>query len=453
MLMLSTKLQEALQSLPDDAKEASVVSLFSPYFHQALGFEHNEIFPQYNTGSGFVDHALRKNTDDDIFLMTKANPYLLIEWKGRNCNLSPDSGTYRSTVAQIKRSLLGANCKTAQWGMIFNSSHIQLFRKHGKAVHPATPCIKVEAGNVDGIIAEIRQKIEEPKKALIVAIYNNKDGVGKTTTTVNLAAILTLLGKKVLTVDFDPNQQDLTNSLGISLSEGDVYESLTNRDLSIKPAIKSHSVSAKAGQKLAFDVLPADRTLAYDLESYQDASNIRRLQQYPKSFSLLSRKLEELRTEYDYILIDSPPNWQLFSKSALYAADVVLVPTKHNNLFSLENAAIAIKKFIPEVQSHREDGGPIALPIFFNGEKITSAKLEAAQKEINSIIIKVRKEGFELLPYFYPRYTAAKKDCHIFEVPGYANIASAAFSRIPAAYRDKAARDYYLALAKEYFVQ
>jgi hypothetical protein len=58
-----------------------------------------------------------------------------------------------------------------------------------------------------------------------------------------------------------------------------------------------------------------------------------------------------------------------------------------------------------------------------------------------------------LRPYFYPRYTQAKQDKHIFELPSYAHIANAAFSRVPAAYKDKTAHDYYLELAKEYFLQ
>ena len=57
------------------------------------------------------------------------------------------------------------------------------------------------------------------------------------------------------------------------------------------------------------------------------------------------------------------------------------------------------------------------------------------------------------MPYFYPKYTSSSKNDRIFEVPSYANIASAAFSRIPAAYRDKTAHEYYLNLAKEYFLQ
>jgi cellulose biosynthesis protein BcsQ len=163
--------------------------------------------------------------------------------------------------------------------------------------------------------------------------------------------------------------------------------------------------------------------------------------------------LEALKSEYDYILVDSPPNWRIFSQLAVYAADVVLMPTKHNNLFSLENAALAMKKFIPEAQQQRGDVTPIALPIFFNGEKITPPQLAAAQQEVNNIVKLAKKDGFDLLPHFYPRYTNANKNLHIFEVPSYANIANAAFSRIPATYRDKTARDYYLALAKEYFLQ
>jgi cellulose biosynthesis protein BcsQ len=141
------------------------------------------------------------------------------------------------------------------------------------------------------------------------------------------------------------------------------------------------------------------------------------------------------------------------SVSAVYAADVVLIPTKHNNIFSLENAAIAIKQFIPEVQQARKDGGPIALPIFFNGENITDAGRNTAHKAIEEIIKQSSKTKFDMRPYFYPRYTQARQDRHIFELPSYAHIANATFSRVPAAYKDKTARQYYLELAKEYFLQ
>lgn len=410
-----------------------------------LGFESDEVYPQYKTGNGneAVDKAARKTIEDDIFLHTKSNPYLLVELKGRDINLSDNARHYQQTVKQLKGYLLAPNCHTAQWGIITNSCHIQLFRKHGKVILPATKCIPLNEENIDKVIAAIKQKIEKPAKALTVAVYNNKGGVGKTTTTVNLAGILTFLGKKVLVVDFDPNQQDLTNYLGLPLSADNLYKALIQRDIQIQDIIYPYSFK-KGNLELRFDVIPADRKLAEESENL--------LRNYLKP-NTLYRKLEFCRQQYDYILIDSPPNWRVFSQLAIYAADVVLIPTKHNNLFSLENAATAIKKFIPEVQEAKVDGSPIALPIFFNGEKITPPQLAIAQQEIKNIIETARKEKFDLLPYFYPKYTNAKKDLHVHQIPSYANIAGSTFSRIPAVYRDKFAHEYYKNLAKEYFLQ
>jgi cellulose biosynthesis protein BcsQ len=443
--MTILSLRAALQSLPENAPEAIISGNFAPHLLRALGFQSEEIYPQYNTGDGAVDKAARKTTEDDVFLYTKSNPYLLLELKGRDVNLSEDTAQYQTTVNQLKRYLLAPNCKTVQWGIITNSCHIQLFRKHGKVIHPATQCLAIDADNIDNVVASIRQKIENPVKALTIAVYNNKGGVGKTTTTVNLAAILTFLGKKVLAIDFDPNQQDLTSSLGLPLSKGSVFEALTERNVELQTTLHPYKFPLKKlSAELRFDVIPADQ----ELTSVPEHILLNHLRS-----NTLHRKLEFSRQEYDYILIDSPPNWRVFSQLAVYAADVVLIPTKHNNLFSLENAAMAMKKFIPEVQSKKVDGSPIPLPIFFNGEKITPPKLAVAQQEINNILKTAKKEGFNLLPYFYPKYTNASRDLRIHEVPSYANIADSAFLRIPAVYRDRSAHEYYKNLAKEYFLQ
>lgn len=438
-----------LFNLPEDATEPIVDQIFVPEFLTLLGFDLTERIPQFATGNGAdtVDYALRQNSNNDIFLQNKTNPYILLELKGRDINLNSGSAQYKSTVKQLYRYLLSERAKTVQWGIITNSNHIQLFRKHSKVIYPATSCLKITLDNYNDIINLIKNKIENTPKALIVSIYNNKGGVGKTTTTINLAAILSLLNKKVLVIDFDPNQKDLTQSLNVKPGLSSLIEALKDRNVKVTDVISPYRLKSKSNKEFGFDVIPI-----YGNDQDWDEDVLRQLIS-PKT---LKQKLEPLKTKYDYILIDTPPNWRIFSVSALYAADVVLIPAKHNNIFSLENAAKAIKQFIPEVQEKRKDGSPIALPIFFNGEKTTEASLTSAKKAITQIINEAKSDPekkFDLLPYFYPRYTSAKKDTHIFELPSYANIANATFDKIPAVYKNTKAYSYYSELAKEYFIQ
>lgn len=436
-----TSLKSYLQHLPQDASEAIVSTNFAPYLISYLGFSTTEIIPQYDTGGGGItDFATRRNLENDIFLQTKSNPFLLIELKGRDINLTENSPSYRATVNQLKRQLLGNNCQAAQWGIITNGSHIQLFRKHGKIIFPATTCIELTPDNIDDTIALIKTKIDSTPKALTVTVYNNKGGVGKTTTTVNLAAILALLGKKVLVLDFDFNQGDLTRSLlNMKPEDGLLEKALTDRNIELKSVIRPY-IFKNSKRQITFDVVPTEPKMAEYSEFEYNAK---------MKISTLHRKLDLARYEYDYIFIDAAPNWRFTSQLAVYAADVVLLPTKHNNSFSLNNAATAIKEFLPEMQKSKKDGTPIALPIFFNGEKITQPQLQLAQKEINQIL----KNDKTLVHYFYPKYTPASKNSHIHHLPEYAIIASAAFARVPAVYKNRSAYDYYKDLAKEYFLQ
>ncbi|NET45070.1 AAA family ATPase [Okeania sp. SIO2B3] len=450
--MKNQALVDALaKNLPEDASEAQVNQIFASELFKFLGFELNEQVPSFPTGSGTdaVDYAIRHSTENNIFSQTKTNPDILVELKARNVNLAPDSTQYKKTVVQIKRYLLAEKCKTVKWGIITNANHIQLFRKHGKVIHPATVCLEINPENIIKIAKSIKEKIDKPQKALTVAVYNMKGGVGKTTTTVNTAATLSLLNKKVLIVDFDPDQRDLTNSLAIKPSQPSFNQCLVNESINVRDVIYPYKIKSKGLRKeFGFDVIPI--ALNEPLEFWVEHKLRQEI-----DVTKLSEILEPLKNNYDYILIDSSPNWRIFSQSAIYAADVVLMPAKHNNLFSLENAAVAIKKYIPEVQREREDRGPLILPIFFNGEKATEAQMKVAKSYINQLIKEAKKDPnnkFDLLPYFYPRYTAANKNIKIFELPYYAAIANSAFSNIPAVYKDKIVREYYKNLVKEYFL-
>ncbi|MGK7898761.1 MAG: AAA family ATPase [Xenococcus sp. (in: cyanobacteria)] len=450
---IEKNLVEELQNLPENSKEDKVNTDFiSRSFFDALGFDSSERANQFNTGKGSVDYALRHNTKDDSFLPNKVNPYILVELKSRNIDLAYNKAGYRKTVNQLKGYLLGSNCKSVKWGIITNSKHIQLFRKHGKAIYPATSCLEINPENIVDITSKIRKKIENPSRALTVAVYNNKGGVGKTTTVINLAAALTRKNQKVLVIDFDPNQKDLTNSLDIKLGKQSLYECLKDKKdtISLKEVISPYTKNFQGGISLSFDVIPVDDTLHQFPED-----DLR------KEFSFYSfrKKLYSLKSDYDYILIDAPPNWRFFSINAVYASDVVLIPTKHNNIRSLQNAAVTIQQYLPEIQKVRQEKtrgiewGASALPIFFNGEKIADAARVNAKNAINRIIKQYyKKYKFDLIPYFYPHYKPGN-NTNIFELPNSAHIAYAAFEKIPAAYKNKIVCSYYTELAKEYFLQ
>ena len=462
-MMTTINWNEVLDSIPDNASEAIVNSQFTSVLIEALGFTKNEmLFPQFPTGRGAdtVDFAARKNIGTDKFLFSRVDPYLLVEGKGRaiatgaKINLAEGTPKYNATREQIKKYLLSPKCQTAQWGIITNGIHIQLFRRHGKVVIPATACTLINKSNISAIVQHIKSLIDNPPKALTVCIYNNKGGVGKTTTTLNLAAILRKQKKNVLVVDFD-SQRDLTRTLGLEVGAITLSDCLTDTKANVIQTVVHFIHTDKHGKPYTdkhgkhlhfFDVIPSSE----DMEEFTD----QRLAEskIQKGAKRLRDILKPFVDKYDYILIDCPTQWLFFSQSSVYASDVVLIPTKHNGLASLHNAARVITQFIPEIKQVRGDGGPIALPIFFNGEKIAATALQTANQEIEKIINQAKKDGFNLLPYYWPKSTTGKDIKTIFSIPSYATVANAAFSHIPAVFLNKIALEHYSGLIKEYFL-
>ena len=144
-----------------------------------------------------------------------------------------------------------------------------------------------------------------------IAIFNQKGGVGKTTTNINLAACLAIKGKKVLILDIDP-QGNTTSGVGVSKKtlENTVYNILVDEDFDPKEAIINTSVKN-------LDLIPASVDLAgAEVELVQIEGRER----------ALKNGLDKIKDEYDYIFIDCPPSLGLLTINSLAAVDSVLIP-------------------------------------------------------------------------------------------------------------------------------
>lgn len=152
----------------------------------------------------------------------------------------------------------------------------------------------------------------------IISMVNQKGGVGKTTTSINLAASLGLLGKKTLLVDLDPQGNTTT---GVGIEKGDLKCSIY--DALIGDVLPSESIKKTKFKNL--DVIPATINLAgIDIEFLD---KIKEDSSFSKG-SQLKRVLNDIKDNYDYILIDCPPSLGILTTNALTASDSVLIPVQ-----------------------------------------------------------------------------------------------------------------------------
>lgn len=172
----------------------------------------------------------------------------------------------------------------------------------------------------------------------IIAIANQKGGVGKTTTTVNLAAAFGVLEKKILLIDADP-QANATSGLGIDVEGVDIgtYQVLEHTATAKEAIIATNSPNV--------DIIPAHIDLvAIEIELVDKANRE----------NMLKVSLEDIKDDYDYILIDCAPSLGLITLNALTSADSVIIPIQCE-YYALEGLGKLLNTIQSVQKIHNED--------------------------------------------------------------------------------------------------
>ena len=245
---------------------------------------------------------------------------------------------------------------------------------------------------------------------MIITIANQKGGVGKTTTVVNLATALASIDKKVLVIDMDPqyNSSMSFNAYDINKS---IYKVFSN-EIQIKSAIQRSQIPK-------LDVISACEDLAAAEYELADDEN--------RNY-LLKQYIESIKNNYDYIFIDTPPTLGLLTISSLTASDEVLIPVQCE-FFALEGLSKLIKT-IEIVKSNLNSN------LKFNGIILT---MYDKRNSLSSLIEKEAREYFDMNVYK-------------FNVPRNVTLSEAPSHGLPAIIYDLkcAGSQAYIALAKEF---
>ncbi len=221
---------------------------------------------------------------------------------------------------------------------------------------------------------------QAPIRAVIVTVANQKGGVGKTTTAMNLGVALARAGKRVLLIDSDP-QANLTSYLGVIPGE-EPHDSLQTLDqvfLSKRPVDAEARKQFIASTSSGVDLIASDKALS-GVEYYLFSRPDREL--------VLSHFLNGVSPHYDFILIDTPPSLNLLTLNALCASDHVLVPVQPE-FFSLEGI-VKIRESIENIRDRWNQKLSILGVLFTQvsqRRKLTQEVIEMLRAEMSELVL------------------------------------------------------------------
>lgn len=225
----------------------------------------------------------------------------------------------------------------------------------------------------------------------VIAVYHNKGGVGKTTTTINLAAALSKKGKRVLLIDLDA-QANTTFAAGLMKFKDELEDDLKNcyvyhvikekNKFPIKEvARKSHFTTPP------FDVIPSHIDLMaheFELKEIEPAKN------------RLIVKLQEVQSEYDVVILDTPPSLNLYARIALIAANYIIIPS---DLKPFANEGlINVSNFMEEINEYRGSLGKSPLKVL----GVLPSKLQTTPRFVEHTLPRMEeivrsRYGYELM--------------------------------------------------------